>query len=93
MAPTGLASKIKAYVDFILTHHSSLNSNHMRETHHTVSWSPPPEGVLQLSVDAALFASSKSMGAGAVVRDYQGNFVAAAGDSFPNVIFPELGSL
>jgi ribonuclease HI len=89
-SPGGVAARIKAYVDFTLTHLSSTDSNHSRETGRVVSWSPPPEGLLCMNVDAALFASSQCMGAGAVIRDHRGTFVAAAGNSFPQVVSLEL---
>jgi hypothetical protein len=43
-----------------------------------------------MNVDAALFASSQCMGAEAVNRDHRGTFVAAAGNSFPQVVSTEL---
>jgi hypothetical protein len=88
--PLGIAAKIKAYIEFIMTYQLSTSSNHRREATRVVSWSPPPDGFLQLSVDAALFASSKSMGAGVVVRDQQGTFVAAAGDNIHDVVNPDI---
>jgi hypothetical protein len=41
-----------------------------------------------INVDAALFASSGSMGAG--MTDWTGDCVAACPDSFSNVLVPEL---
>jgi ribonuclease HI len=45
---------------------------------------------LLINVDAALFSSSKKMGAGVVVRDHNGDCIAACCNSFPNVTIPEL---
>jgi hypothetical protein len=89
-SPASVAARIKAYVDFILTHLTSTDSNHSRETSRVASWSLPPEGFLCLNVDAALFSSSQSMSAGVVARDHDGTFVAAAGNSFQQVVNPEL---
>ena len=61
-----------------------------RETAHEVYWSPLPAGTLQVNVDAALFSSSRRMGAGVVVRDHNDAFVAACGDIYPEVTVPEL---
>jgi ribonuclease HI len=90
VSPVAVAARIKAYIDFILTNDSSAGSNHSRETSQVTSWSPPPEGVLQLNVDAAIFGSSQSMGASVVVRDHLGSFIAAASDSFQYVVSAEL---
>jgi ribonuclease HI len=43
-----------------------------------------------INVDAALFGSSRCMGAAAVVRNHAGNFVEACGDCFRHVTSPEL---
>jgi ribonuclease HI len=88
--PLNIAVKIKAYVELILTDRSKPSHGHRRETSRAVSWSPPPEGMLQLNVDAAIFASSARMGAGAVLRDQMGVFIAGIGDSSPDVSNPEL---
>jgi hypothetical protein len=46
-----------------------------------------------INVNAALFASSTSMGAGVVVRDSLGGFVAAHHESFLNVQVPEVAEV
>jgi hypothetical protein len=53
--PLNIAVKIKAYVELILTDRSKPSHGHRHETSRAVSWSPPPEGMLQLNVDAAIF--------------------------------------
>jgi hypothetical protein len=77
--PLSIALKIKAYVELILTHLYKPIPAHRRETSRAISWSPPPDGMLQLNVDAALFSSSSRMGAGVVARDDMGEFVACIG--------------
>jgi ribonuclease HI len=88
--PLSIALKIKAYVELILTHLYRPIPAHRCETSRTISWSPPPDGMLQLNVDAALFSSSGRMGAGVVARDDMGEFVACIGNSSPDVVCPEL---
>jgi hypothetical protein len=41
------------------------------------------------NVDAAIFASTRQMGVGAV-RDHNGNFIAACGERFDEVIILEM---
>jgi hypothetical protein len=88
--PSSVVVKVKSYVDMIITHIYKQATNHRREPAPTTSWAPPPEGTLMINVDDALFSSSKYMGAGVVIRDYQGDCVAACRVSFPNVEVPEL---
>lgn len=41
-----------------------------------VKWSKPVEGLLKCNVDAGVFESSQKMGAGMVVMDHRGQFIA-----------------
>jgi ribonuclease HI len=43
-----------------------------------------------VNVDAALFTSSKQMGAGVVIRDHNGLCLAACGERSDNVTMPEM---
>jgi hypothetical protein len=43
-----------------------------------------------VNVDAALFASSKCMGVGVVIRNHAGDFIGACGECFHAVTSPEL---
>ena len=43
-----------------------------------------------VNVDAAVFAPSRRMGAGVVIRDYNGSFLAACRETFEEIITPEL---
>jgi hypothetical protein len=88
--PSSVALRIKAYIDMILTHLAKQATSPRHEDYSVVPWTPPPAGNLLINVDAALFSSSKSMGAGVVIRDHNGDCVAACCNSFPNVIIPEL---
>jgi hypothetical protein len=90
VSPGSLAVRIKAYIQMIMEYVFKPCTDHRRETNRVVAWSPPPEGLLQLNVDAALFNSSHRMGLGVVVRDHQSTFIAAMVDSFPQMVVPEL---
>lgn len=51
---------------------------------------PPPEGTVLVNVDAAVFAPTRHMGAGVVIRDHLGSFLAASRELFQEVTNPEL---
>jgi hypothetical protein len=53
-------------------------------------WAPPPEGTVLVNVDAAIFATSRRMGAGIVARDHDGLFLAACGERYDEVVVPEI---
>ncbi|KAK7834790.1 hypothetical protein CFP56_024052 [Quercus suber] len=43
----------------------------------SVVWKPPPPGVFKVNVDGALFSKTKQAGVGVLVRDEEGNVIAA----------------
>ena len=43
-----------------------------------------------VNVDAAVIASSRRMGAGVVIRDYNGSFLAACRETFEEIIILDL---
>jgi ribonuclease HI len=88
--PSGVARRVIAYVDMIQTHMYQSCTSPRRETSSAASWPPPMEGTLMINVDAALFYSSQSMGAGIVVRDHSGDCIAVCCDKIPNVTVPEM---
>jgi ribonuclease HI len=90
VSPTSVAAKIKAYVDIIVEHLFRTKPSHSREPSSLSCWVPPPIGMVLINVDAALFASSRRMGAGVVIRDHNGVCVAACSDSYQEVTIPEL---
>jgi ribonuclease HI len=53
-----------------------------------VQWKKPIPRQLKLNMDASFHADSRSGSTGAVVRDFQGNFVAAACSFLPHVASP-----
>ena len=54
-----------------------LPSQPSSNTQNTTIWKPPPPGYFKVNVDGALFAKSKQSGVGVIVRDEEGNVVAA----------------
>jgi ribonuclease HI len=90
VSPSSLAIRVKAYIDMIIEHLFKTKSSHRREPSSSPHWVPPPAGMVLINVDAALFASSRCMGAGVVIRDHNGACVAACSDTYQEVIIPEL---
>ncbi|XP_042983206.1 uncharacterized protein LOC122312616 [Carya illinoinensis] len=50
-------------------------------------WQPPPEGVLKLNIDGALFSDQCKAGVGAVLRDNEGDVIFAASKSEPDIAY------
>jgi hypothetical protein len=91
MHPNSVMSKIKAYVDMILLHLYKPDVSERCETSSsTLKWSPPPVGSVLINVDVALFASSRQMGTGIVIRDHNGSCLAACRKTFEEVIVPKI---
>jgi hypothetical protein len=89
--PSVVATKIKAYVELIFTHlYKPSPANRREPTSSSPKWVPPSEGTVFVNIDAAIFASTRQMGVGVVVRDHNGNFIAACGERFDEVIIPEM---
>jgi ribonuclease HI len=88
--PASLAARINAYIDLICQHLYKPKPFYRREPSVTQKWVPPPMGSVLVNVDAAVFASSRRMGAGIVVRDHAGLFITACGDSQQEVTSPEM---
>jgi hypothetical protein len=65
--PSTMATHIKAYIDVIIDYVFKTKSNHIREPSSSLLWVSPPAGMVLINVDAALFASSRCMGAGVVI--------------------------
>ena len=84
--PTRVAGRTKAYIDFILLNSNRLAGSNRRETSTSVQkWFPPPEGLLMINVDAAIFSESGRAGFGVVMRDHQGLVRAACRGFFNHV--------
>jgi hypothetical protein len=91
MHPLTVATKVKVYVDLIIQYLYKPVSDHRCESSSSkLKWTPPPEGSVLINVDAALFASSRRMGAGIVIRDHTGSCLAACREIIEEVIIPEL---
>jgi ribonuclease HI len=85
-----LSMQIKSYIEMILQHLFMPPTIHRRETPQAPVWSPPPEGMVVINVDAALFSSTSRMGVGVVIRDHNGKFLAACSQVLHEVTSPEL---
>jgi hypothetical protein len=89
--PRVIAEKALAYVRMIDMHLYKLVYCQRRETTSSVpKWSPPPAGMVLVNFDAAVFNSSSSMGAGVVIRDNNGNCLAACNEKHHEVATPEI---
>ena len=53
-------------------------------------WSKPPPRHVKLNVDASFHEDTKSGATGAIIRDYQGLFIAACGRFIPHVSSPAM---
>jgi hypothetical protein len=63
--PGRIVGKIKACCDFIMEHTFEPTQSTRRESiSPNPSWTPPPEGLTMMNVDAATFVQSICMGAG-----------------------------
>jgi hypothetical protein len=82
--------KAKAYIEMILNNlYKPAPANRCESSSSRAKWIPPPEGTVLVNVDAALFTTSDRMGAGVVIRDHDGMFIAACGERYDNVVAPE----
>jgi ribonuclease HI len=91
MHPKSVAEKCLAYIQMIATHLFKPASNQRRETNKSVlKWSPPPVGTVSINVDAAIFASSRQMGSGVVIRDHNGVCLTACSERVDEVVTPEI---
>jgi ribonuclease HI len=90
--PNSLVLQIKSYMEMILQHLFKHPASHSRETTtgRVPVWSPAPEGVAVLNVDAALFSSTSTMGVGVVIRDHIGVFLSAFSQVRHEVTSPEI---
>nr|XP_051220950.1 uncharacterized protein LOC127339093 [Lolium perenne] len=52
-------------------------------------WFPPAEGWMKVNVDGAMWTNSEKGGAGVVVRDHDGRFIAGSCHFFPSLLDPE----
>jgi hypothetical protein len=74
----------------IATHLFKPASNQRRETKSSVlKWSLPPVGTVLINVDATIFASSRQMGSGVVIRDHN-VCLTACSERFDEVVTPEI---
>lgn len=76
--PKHVAERIMAYIEMILQHLFKTKSSKRCESISLLpKWNPPPKNVVMVNGDAALFPESIRMGAGVVMRNHTGIFLAA----------------
>ena len=70
-----MRSSLKLLEDFQIANEkpSQVSSNHR----HKASWKPPLPGYFKVNMDGALFKKSKQFGIEVIVRDGEGNVIAA----------------
>ena len=52
-------------------------------------WIPPPSGIVEINVDAALSKNSRGVSAAAVARDATGKFMGASPVAMRGIVEPE----
>jgi ribonuclease HI len=89
--PHSVAEQCKAYIEMIELHLFKPAPSTRREASSSVPrWSPPPEGMVHIFVDAALFPPSRRMGIGVVIRNHNGDCSAACSELVEEVTTPEI---
>jgi len=82
--------RIIAYGDMVMLHYyQSFTSNRCESTSPN-HWTPPPEGWIMVNVDAAIFERENRMGLGLVVRNHNGDFLAALTQGIDKITNPEM---
>jgi ribonuclease HI len=90
--PSRIVGKIKAYIDFIFQYNFKPTTSIRRENQKLIpKWSPPPEGMVMINVDAAIFSQTSRMGISVVIRNSLGRVLAATRCFVDKVNNPELG--
>jgi ribonuclease HI len=90
-SPHSLAEHIKAYAGMIELHLFRTDTSTRRDTNFSVQrWSLPPEDMVHINVDAAMFTSSHQMGIGVVIRNHLGECLAACSELLDEVTVSEL---
>jgi hypothetical protein len=89
--PRTTAAKAKAYIEMILNNlYKTAPTYRCESSSSRAKWTPPPEGTVLINVDAAIFATSRRMGAGVVAHNHDGSFLAACGERYDEVVVPEI---
>lgn len=89
--PLRVVGKIKAYINFITLYNGSSTGCNRRETSISIQkWSLPPQGLLLINVDAAIFSHSRRAGCGVVACDHQEVLLAANRCAFDHIQNPEV---
>jgi hypothetical protein len=88
--PSRVASKVLAFVEMIVAY--LFKETKLRDAQALVTpcWSPPPNGVICVNVDVALFPTEQRMGWGAVLWDHNGHFILCVREGLSGLPVPEL---
>ena len=89
--PLRVSGQIKAYIDFILLNNVRSEGVGRREALKSVKkWTPPPEGLMLIKVDAAIFSSTSKVGYGVIMHTHLGVMQAACRGSVDHVQCPKV---
>jgi ribonuclease HI len=89
--PHSVAAQALAYAEMIEEHlFRPVSSSRCDTSLSSPRWSPPPEGTVMINTDAAIFSSSRQMGVGVVIRNHNGECIAACSELVDAVTSPEL---
>jgi ribonuclease HI len=78
--PSRVAARVLSYVDMILKHMGQVKEKPRVAASSRARWAAPPEGVICINVDAALFPGERRMGCGVVLRDHNGTFILSVSE-------------
>ncbi|KAF5454819.1 hypothetical protein F2P56_024456 [Juglans regia] len=73
----GSPTQCLEYAWSLLQKHQEPIRQHKTKVEHTVGWSKPPQRVLKLNVDGAIFAYQDMAGVGVILRDTEGTMLLA----------------
>ena len=62
---------------------NGTKTRHLRNTPATASWLPPSHGYYKVNIDGAVFSKRKQAGAGVVIKDSEGEVIAALSKRWP----------
>uniref|UniRef100_A0A0A9H5A6 RNase H type-1 domain-containing protein n=1 Tax=Arundo donax TaxID=35708 RepID=A0A0A9H5A6_ARUDO len=89
--PYCIAEKIKAYAGMALLHLHTPKESKRCDPTKPKRWDPLLEGWVMINVDATVFVETNQVGIGLVIRDYNGNFLAACRRGVDRITEPDCG--
>jgi hypothetical protein len=88
--PHSVAEQCKSFAEMIDLQLLKPATSIRREAISLPRWSLPPEGMVFINVDAALFPPSRRMGIGVVIRNHNGECSVACSELVMEVTTPEV---